>query len=704
MVKEIFCPKCKVPQPSSMAVFVSGETRHKLKCGHRVTVPSPTSGKESAKEVEVAPIEVVKALKLEVSDKLQLSDAFELDPALNVSIFRASLTNLEKCYCDRCLKLIAVKGNFPQKKIGVLYLLECGHSRFIEIKDATPTSVLGASEVLALEAKAKYAAQFDRSLPEVIGRRDLVKWVPTSANQSNWALVPTPKEQEVEVIRPIVVDAPDSKQHRGREIPKGRDKRWYEAAPNRPTFFQYQRDGIDFLEKAFGHHEGYRTKAYPGALVGDEMGLGKTIQAIGYARYNPDKGPFLIVCPASLVYKWQMEWKRWFNDVHKDPKWAPIILHNAFGLMEGFNVYIVSNMRIAHMAMMEPLREFGFGTVIIDESHQFKNERANRAIALQTIIDEIPRRICLSGTSILNRTSEYFPTLHMCAPEVFPNRARLEMYCMADKYGKLLGLRDKDRSIFFETTKDFVIRRRKAEVLKDLPEKRVNFTVIDITDNKQFVAGYNRLADELEEAMSQKASKASQMMTLLTILGQMRQMVAIAKVGYVLEDIKEWLANAEDGEKLAIGLHHKIIRELLMTQLLESYPLTISDEAPNIKMDRIKEFKDNPKRKLMFLSMLGAGTGLDIQFCQNVRIIERQWNRGLEQQFEDRFHRVGMKQSVDIEYILAKDTVDEFFHDLVLLKAQIMHGALDADFETDQNMMRDLAERVVAKRLKFTGM
>ena len=149
-------------------------------------------------------------------------------------------------------------------------------------------------------------------------------------------------------------------------------------------------------------------------------------------------------------------------------------------------------------------------------------------------------------------------------------------------------------------------------------------------------------------------------------------------------------------------MEHSHLQKL--AQLLAEYrPLEISDEGAAIKMDRINTFRTNDDRRVIIASIIGAGIGLDIQFCPNVVMMEREWNKSIEDQFEGRFHRIGSVEKVVIDYVMAKETIDEYYDERVKLTGQISGSVLDQDFAIDNKFMLELAESMVQKRMKYVG-
>jgi hypothetical protein len=177
--------------------------------------------------------------------------------------------------------------------------------------------------------------------------------------------------------------------------------------------------------------------------------------------------------------------------------------------------------------------------------------------------------------------------------------------------------------------------------------------------------------------------------------------------------IETWMM-CNPGEKLAVGIHHKAVRESLAALLKNRKPLQMSDEGPEEK-DRIeKAFRDG-KSNLLICSILSAGTGRNFQFCKNAVILERQWNRSKEDQFAQRFHRI-VKDSegrikehfteedmVTVYVLQARASFDEYFDNLVDLKGMVC-DTTDANEEyPEYEDMVKLARRVVKERRKWVG-
>jgi len=116
----------------------------------------------------------------------------------------------------------------------------------------------------------------------------------------------------------------------------------------------------------------------------------------------------------------------------------------------------------------------------------------------------------------------------------------------------------------------------------------------------------------------------------------------------------------------------------------------------------VTNFRENDRSRIMIASTLAAGEGLNLQFCADAVMLERQWNPANEEQAEGRFHRFGQLHPVTVTYMIASETIDEYFTELVEQKRAIVGSTLDnKDIQWDQNsLMTELAQILVTKGKK----
>ena len=436
------------------------------------------------------------------------------------------------------------------------------------------------------------------------------------------------------------------------------------------------------------------------ALLRLDVGLGKTIISLMLIKmYWKQMSPVLIICKSSLTTQWMMEWLDWVDD-----RLVQVIETSRDKPCNGFKAFIVSMDLIAprfnkkkkiEVGGLPWLRDYPFKTVIFDEIQHIKNPDAARTKFVQDLATKAPNFLALSGTPIKNNFGEYFNCLNVIDPTTFRYRSQffdtyVEHYF--DDYGRLHsgGLKKSRYEDFKQATKKFIIDYKRADVMPDLPEVFRQYRFFDLTDEVAEAYGkemgtFLEAYDDAEYMTGQDKFQAKQ--KIGASLMRMRQLVGLAKVDPVLEDVLEWIdLNDEEQDilneggtklrakpKIVIFVHHIDVGTILQTQLDQG--LASRGYAPcarllggmGTKSAAIEEeFRENPQCRVLIASTLAAGEGKNFQFCSNAVLMERQWNPPNEEQAEGRFPRPGTTaRQVNVVYPVAIGTVDEYLAELV---------------------------------------
>lgn len=456
---------------------------------------------------------------------------------------------------------------------------------------------------------------------------------------------------------------------------------------------KYQLEAISFAERA-----NFR------CIIADEQGLGKTIESVSLLRLHPKKLlPCVIVVPTTVKLQWMWELLRICNVDPKNPQFlTQVIQSGKERALPGFQIYIVTY----DMLKKDDLFEYvpNVKTLIIDECQRIKNHLSDRAKAVQRLAKTCSYIIPMSGTPIKNNAGEYFTVLNLVAPTRFPTYQKyLDTYCDSYSNGwgtKVGGLKDADR--FHEDTKDIIIRRTKSEVLKDLPSIDRKFHHVEL--DKRLNKAYAAALDELEELLySDDANSFSAGSAKIAIMSKLRHITGISKTEECIEFVTEFLLSTD--RKIVIFVHHQDVAGILENKLIQwcsdggyEKPLNLTSSLNGDERARLVDKFKNTNSRIMIASTLAAGEGLNLQFCSDAVILERQWNPANESQAEARFHRFGQMNNVSITYMIASGTIDEFFTELVEIKRSIVAFTLDnQEIAWDQqSLMKELAERLVA--------
>jgi SNF2 family DNA or RNA helicase len=485
-------------------------------------------------------------------------------------------------------------------------------------------------------------------------------------------------------------------------------------------------------------------------ICAHEMGLGKTvIECLLIKRHLNELKPMLIVCKSGLRMQWWAEIYRWTgqlayiiensNDRPDFDMYDIFIisfdtLKNVRPVLSTEEVQLAADAeRDSEVALL--LGQRGrrvksikwtdeiccqFRHIAIDETQQIKNPGSARTASLMdlhkatgirfnpdgtTRMESRARIGGYSGTPIKNKPSEYWTLLNMVRPEMFPFH---DSFCRnfirySAETGKEVGL--KDPEYFHQLTKDFVLRYERSEVLSELPPINRMFRLAEMGEN--FIEAYKRIVKEFQEFMDIQ-EKSPNATDLLGWFSRMRHITGVAKVNECIEFAEEFLL--ENDRKLVIFIHHKEVGKALMEKLSKIMkegawepPLQLhSGLDMRARADVVEQFKESQNRVLI-ASQLAAGEGLNLQFCSDCIMMERQWNPANEEQCEARFPRIGTTASVvNVWYLIAAGTIDEFLTELVEQKRAIFQQVMDGKESNweDANLMRDLAEALRVKGLR----
>jgi SNF2 family DNA or RNA helicase len=524
----------------------------------------------------------------------------------------------------------------------------------------------------------------------------------------------------------------------------------FDSCDGSKTARDYQKTGIEFiLDSEFN------------CVIGDQMRLGKTPQSLlALKNAYAQRTPVLILVRAANLWQWIREYKVWTDSL---PLGIYPIVGTKNYIPQGFSAYIISMDTFSRGDMSDRLLKFGFKLCIVDEAHSFKNTDSNRSQALLAFLREINRAeithvipftcmickhqweesvtiqiktsdatqrvskhtvcpkcfanashaaqahvkvsrkcgvIMLTGTAIKNRADEYFVPLNILAPDKFPSLQHFrQRYLRQDSKGKWTRLDKYMYDDFMATIKPYVLRREKEDVYTDLPELNRMFTVIEI-DDKRLKEAYNKVLDKLEREIEIGHAGFFENIGDLMIL---RQICGLAKVKWTSDYVETMLCDS-DKAKVAIGIHHHSVRDTLAYNLSQFGVMKLSGEDSAERKDRIMtEFESNAERCLV-INMLAGGVGMDFHYVSNVVILERQWSSADEEQFEFRFYNPDKSiktAPTNIEYVIAKGTIDEWFYDLVEEKRRIFGETIGTNWnlQADTQSFKMLLEKTVANRL-----
>ncbi len=462
--------------------------------------------------------------------------------------------------------------------------------------------------------------------------------------------------------------------------------------------YPYQQEGIRFgLDKRR-------------LLIGDEPGLGKTLQSIGIVDCA-DAYPCLVICPSSLKINWQREFEKF---THK----KALVLDNAsrsawpyFLQMGMFHVAIVNYESLRKYFVWDISQKTGFRlkdvvfndaikvfrSVIIDESHRVKDPSAQQTIFTRGIAEGKEYRILLSGTPVVNRPADLIAQLSIMGrlPE-FGGRAKfLAEYGGGEITKERRGKEEEDaprnlERLSAELYSRCMIRREKAKVLTQLPDKTRTDLIVDISNREEYDLAQADLAEYLHQytECTDRDIRRKMRMEALVKFMTLRSLSAKGKVKQAIDFTRTFLAN---GRPLILFCSlHEIVDEIKRA-FPEAVSVTGRDSSA-AKQAAVDAFQ-NGNSPLIVCSIKAAGVGLTLTASSNVAFIEFPWTYADCCQCEDRAHRIGQRDNVTCYYLLGRGTIDRTLYAIVHRKKSIANQIMgtDDDIPTDEMYFDELA-------------
>eukprot|EP01102_Stenamoeba_stenopodia_P020096 TRINITY_DN7727_c0_g1_i4.p1 TRINITY_DN7727_c0_g1~~TRINITY_DN7727_c0_g1_i4.p1 ORF type:complete len:674 (+),score=170.01 TRINITY_DN7727_c0_g1_i4:489-2510(+) len=413
------------------------------------------------------------------------------------------------------------------------------------------------------------------------------------------------------------------------------------------------------------------------------MGLGKTLQAIAIASYYRSEWPLLIITPSSLRVHWAEQIERWIPDVYgEDIK----VIANGKSKPDAV-VNIVSYDLLPRMTTV--LSTVRFGVVIADESHFLKSSKSKRTQVICPILKATRRCVLLTGTPALSRPMELFTQLNAIEPNLFGRFHEFGVrYCAGfqGRFGWDFTGASNLTELHLLLGETLMIRRIKSEVLHELPDKRRQQVFLSVTEKhtkvmKKVIADL-RAARRSLHAVDQGeayAARSDQKLLLLEAFADTGALKLPAVAGYVLDMLEQ------DQCKLLVFAHHKVVIEgicrVLEKERKVDYIRIDGSTKSNCRQDLVDRFQSDPQCRVAVLSLTAAGCGLTLTAATCVIFAELYWNPGTLLQAEDRAHRMGQKSSVNIHYLLGRNTLDELLWEMIQHKLEVVGQTLNGEEE-----------------------
>jgi len=423
------------------------------------------------------------------------------------------------------------------------------------------------------------------------------------------------------------------------------------------------------------------------SLIGDEMGLGKTIQAIAAAElfarhFGAEK--VLVICPTSLKHQWKREIAKFAG------RQASVIGGLRKARQAGYasaDICKITNYETLARDL-DVIQAWGPDVVIVDEAQRIKNWNTIAARALKRI--QSPYAVVLTGTPLENRLEELISIVQFVDQHrLGPTWRLLNEHQQRDESGRVIGYQGLDQ--IGATLAPILLRRRKAEVLDQLPERVDNTLFVALTDQQRMHHEENgdivkrivnrwRATGYLSETDQRRLTCALQNMRMVCNSTYLLDQASdfghkVDELMLLLEDLFE-----QPEAKVVVFSQWRRTHELIIRRLEQrgwGHVLFHGGVPGDKRGALVDRFHAEPDCRC-FLSTDAGGVGLNLQHAAaSVVNMDLPWNPAVLEQRIGRVHRLGQSKSVQVVNFVAQGSIEEGMLGVLAFKKSLFAGVLD---------------------------
>ena len=460
----------------------------------------------------------------------------------------------------------------------------------------------------------------------------------------------------------------------------------------------YQKDGVKWLYTLY--------KCDLGGILADEMGLGKSIQTISFIKQiikEKKDAKIMIVCPTSLVYNWKKEFDKFAKELKyvtvSEAKEQRLKVINDF---DKYNVFITSYGLIRNDN--DEYEDKNFELCVIDEAQTIKNYQAGMTMEVKKI--KARTKIALTGTPIENSILELWSIFDFIMPGYLNS---------INKFKEVYGIKDFDDASLDKIKKlnylikPFILRRKKKDVSKELPDKVENKIYLDMPDIQKalYVKELKQCQKEMDELIRDEGFQKAKF-KILQLLTKLRQICVDPTVLYenykydsvkiekLIEIIKNYVS--ENHKILIFSSFKRVIDNVekkLKKEKISNY--TITGEVSSKKRMELVERFNTDDTNCFLITLKSGGTGLNLTAADIVIHLDIWWNPQVENQATDRAHRIGQKNKVTVIKMITKGTIEERIIELQEKKRKLSDSIIEG--KDDATLVSKLEKEDMIKLL-----
>ncbi|MDP4142943.1 MAG: SNF2 helicase associated domain-containing protein [Bacillota bacterium] len=427
-----------------------------------------------------------------------------------------------------------------------------------------------------------------------------------------------------------------------------------------------------------------------GGILGDEMGLGKTLQTIAFILSNKGSKS-LIVAPTSLIYNWISEFEKFAPGiraaaVNGSKEEREEVIKN----IDKFDVIITTYNLLKKD--FEYYNNLEFDYCILDEAQNIKNPHSQNAQCVKEV--KAKNRFALTGTPVENSLMELWSIFDFAMPGYLYDEKRFSV-----RYFKRLKeepeiLEDLNRLI-----KPFILRRRKSEVIKELPDKIEKTLMVNLEEEQKKIYGiYAKHAVELIEKKVKEDEFKNSKIEILAYITKLRQLCLDPSVlmndytgtSSKIEALVELLRQSiDEGHRILVfSQFTSVLKNINKRLAVEGISFSYLDGSVSSekRMTMVKNFNEG-ENSVFLISLKAGGTGLNLTAADIVVHFDPWWNPAVEQQATDRAHRIGQKNVVEVIKIIAKGTIEEKIISLQEEKKKLIANLLGDELASGESFL-----------------
>ena len=429
----------------------------------------------------------------------------------------------------------------------------------------------------------------------------------------------------------------------------------------------YQIDGYKWIK--------ILSKYNLGGILADDMGLGKTLEFITALKSDDTLMPSLIICPKSLIFNWYREFEKFDGETQ---------IKIIYG-QQSERHKIISNIeqeeKVIYITPYDSLRNdidlyenIKFNYIIIDEAQTIKNVFAIKSQNVKKLNGN--HRFALTGTPIENNVGDLWSIFDFINPGYLDELNNfLHKYQAYPDYQNLISLK----------IAPFILRRRKEDVLKDLPPKYERILSCEMEPSQRMIY------DGHIENAKKKMEESESVFDILPYLIRLRQICINPKLfidNYFEESSKMIELNKildeyiENNHRILLFSSFvkalELVEELLVKKNIKYFMLT-GDTKIDDRLKLTTEFNENEEIKVFLISLKAGGTGLNLTGADTVIHLDPWWNVSAENQAADRAHRIGQTKNVEIIKLVCLNSIEERVIELQEKKKEVIDKLIAKD-------------------------